>query len=368
MSRLRAYLVLVTGAFSLASPLFFARAAYAGPERITVSCGTTSEYDSQTNTVVVPITVTMNSNGPDYIDMTYTANDNAGNPVSCDPSSNRLYVAKNAPGTDSVSVTYSGTNTPVSFNAYGQGEVNGYDSDGCQLYLYYSAPLPGTPLTPHAPASGTSTVVAGNAHPVSNYIVPMTIKLSSGGDRITLNYSATDTNNATNYVPCMPASESVIVTGTGAGVSVTHNVAIKYMDQPTTASLSFKVIAAGLTGANGVNPANAGSFSMAFPTTASTNSTTGLLTLSCAPTLSTKEYMVPVNITPVSGDLLVIRYTAVDVNNQELHCRLQRTTSAAVRTDYILVNCDKATGLVTFTAHVHSNMATVADSTTTFTP
>src|SRR5579862_3814570 len=102
----------------------------AGPERITVSCGLSSEYDGDATTGVVPITVTMNSGQPDYIDMTYTATDSNGNPVPCSPSTNRLYVAKGNPATDNVSVCYAGTDN-VTFTAYGIGEAYGADDDSC---------------------------------------------------------------------------------------------------------------------------------------------------------------------------------------------------------------------------------------------
>jgi hypothetical protein len=61
----------------------YAKRLDAGPERFTIAC--TCPSGQQSGSVVVPITITMNSGGPDDIDLTYSAVDGNGNPVSCAP-------------------------------------------------------------------------------------------------------------------------------------------------------------------------------------------------------------------------------------------------------------------------------------------
>ena len=280
---------------------FSPRMANAGKEILSVQCGSPQMYDSQTNTYIVPVTVTLENGAPDTIDMSYSAQDNANPPnqAACSPASDKLSVSKGNPVVDNVMVTYSGSGA-ITFTAYGNGE-NGGDSDSSQILLSFPAP-----------AALTAQVNYGNISTLSKYAVPLTVTLQQAGspDTLHMTYGA---SNASGMLQRSPASEDVVVQ---AGMPITHRVFVDYPSaQP---AVTFGVLANGAM--------NSISFQQALPLAATQTSTNGNVSLALGPSSSFSKLLAPVTITvpvPAGADPIPakVRFWALDSNGTEYACR-----------------------------------------------
>jgi hypothetical protein len=334
---------------------FVARRLYAGPERIAISCGTSNFVCGP---VVVPVTVSMASDGPDYVDMTYTATDGSGNPVSCSPSSNRLYVSKGSPVTDNVSVACT-TNT--NFSVLGTGETGG-DTGACGFTIVCTGcgpdakPMSLKPAaktkTATATTSTTSVVFAGDT---KNWVwvVPLEIQLLASNDQVQLTYTATaTTKNGTAEVPittpitCVPAAEMVNldsrvapyvdVQSTQANGLLMRHVAVRA--QSEMATLTLNVNAQGLKtplaqwslimphastslppGPQNAGPA-IGTGNLSIGANPNTGPRTGLPNGSPRSMIKFVEHVVQLNLSLAPTDSLFLKFQAQDSNSQALHC------------------------------------------------
>lgn len=377
----RAYLGLAFSVFVLAVGVMAARRLDAGAERFTIAC--TCPTGQQSGSVVIPITITMNSDGPDYIDLTYTAVDGSGNPVSCAPAGNRLYVAKGSPANDSVTVSYSSTGT-VNFEATGQGEVYGYDVDGCscngiQFGAFNVKPQP----VPAAPAVSTVTINAASADTAySVVVVPIAMQLTSlPNDNVTATYSALDQN--ANKLQCVPNSDSFQMQAglTPANLPNLPNgfilpgILIRHVAVRSTAaisSLNFTLTGRGLVPLLGGTPntgtwnfqnITAGSFQVPVTPANANGSGSGNLSAGYLPIHKLREHIIKVDVAPAAGDLVTIRFSAIDAGGQEFRCRPQSVRVAATKTVCVIVNCDASDSSggiaapIQFLAHSHSNIS-----------
>jgi len=344
----------------------YAKRLDAGAERFTIAC--TCPTGQQTGSAVIPITITMNSDGPDYIDLTYSAVDVNGNPVSCAPAGNRLYVAKGSPANDNVTVTYSGGT--VNFEATGQGEVYGYDVDGCSCNgisfaadkMKASKPAAaGAPKTAAKAAKGekpTPNVKAAAYQPVTISadtpywvsVVPIALQLTAAGpiDNVTTTYSAKDQNGTP--LRCVPAGESFALQPPQPmmplGTLVRH-VAVR--STTATTSLTFTLTAQGSAPLKPGPTANTGTWTFSGITSASgaqapaapaNGSGTGNLAAGYNQIYQLKEHIIKVVVTPNAGDLVTVGFFATDHGGQELRCRPRSVRAAATTPVYVNVNCD----------------------------
>jgi len=390
----RAYFGLAFSLLVVAVGVMSAKRLDAGPERFTIAC--TCPSGPQSGSVVIPITITMNSDGPDYIDLTYTAVDGGGNPVSCAPAGNRLYVAKGSPANDNVTVTYSTSGT-VNFEATGQGEVYGYDVDGCSCngivfgarIMKASKPAgKGAPKSAPNAAKGKKparnvkaatyapvAIPASPDTPYSVWVVPIAMQLTSGpNDNVTATYLAQDQNG--NKLQCVPNSDSFTLQSgvTPANLPAAFNlpgILIRHVAVRSTAaisSLNFTLTGRGLAALGGTPNTGTWTFSTiatgsslapVTPANAS-GSGSGNLSAGYLPIHKLKEHIIEVDVAPAAGDLVTIRFSAIDAGGQEFRCRPQSVRVAATKPVYVVVNCDasdSSSGIaapIQFLAHSHS--------------
>ena len=362
MSRFRS-LCLFLGFVAFAGTfVFVARRLYAGPERIAISCACAS---LQCGSMVIPVTVAMASDGPDYVDMVYNATDVNGNPVACSPSSNRLYVAKGTPVTDNVSITCT-SNT--NFSATGTGETGGdTGAGGCTIACAggCGVGVAATVVHPTAPAGAApaSTTINFNQNPTTNYVwvMPIEIQLpppSGAGanpikDQVQMSYSATSSSSdgsTGNVCTCVPATELVnLYSGALPGADVypysgdLHGVLMRHIairsPKKSITALSLNVNATGLQ--NGVVGSGQWSF---MPSSATggvgptpQNGGGGVLQVGYNPNTAANskrtlvqfvEHVVQVNPSLAANDVLRMKFFATDSAGQTLDCQPARPLPA----------------------------------------
>jgi hypothetical protein len=288
-------------ALTLGIAILNAKAAYAGPERISLGLSGYSVYVSGSQDLV-PVNVKLANGSPDYIDMTYSAQDVNGNPVSCTPASNRFYMTKSTPTiTDNVIVNAGAV--PVLFMALAQGECVGADGEGSTQYL-------------GGFSFGTPAVTVGTAVQLhkAHYIVPVTASLSSGTNTVRLKYSAVDSTTGTAQpVECRPIHDDFnLMQGANAGRNVLCLVG------NTQSAAVFPVV---FTVKNAADTTIV-QYSILQTTPGSAQSgTIGTLTVTAGPSVQVvSQWSVPITMTPTFTGRVKLCYSAYDPSGNSYPC------------------------------------------------
>jgi hypothetical protein len=191
-----------------------AAAAVAGANPITIGA------QKVVKNYVVPVTVAVSGTGTpaDRVAMSYTATDSGGGKVTCVPASESFFVtAPSLSVTHNVLVNYTAATGTVSFKAELKAVAAGTDFTNTG-----NLPLAATAAVSGGTAAETLTVTLGSASPpapaitpsFNRYLVPVTVQLTSGTDRIRMKYSAVDGGN--QELHCRPSSSIINATTTAS--------------------------------------------------------------------------------------------------------------------------------------------------------
>jgi hypothetical protein len=308
-----------------------ARPAHAGSERISLTGGGATTYQSGVSSVI-PITVQLANGQPDHIDMTYYATDSTGAAVQVSPTSNRFYLTHLQSATDNVVVTLGSAQYNVTFVALAEGECVGADGESyTQVLTTIGNQSRRTARATVPTSSGAGTLTLTSSLIDDQRTAPVMVSLDTGIATVRLTYTAVDSSGQPRPVTCRPKAEDVSVAGAVTGsspipargslrsvlVDVGANGGNAFTPPFKLSVMPSQPHLSGLTAAtnNNIDSGNDGSLQNNTVNQTTTATTTPTATLGLTVKASTKlnQWKITSNFTPFLSGNVKLYYSAPDL-------------------------------------------------------